>query len=207
MMSCHRTARTRLIVDFHDCSGTSGGPWMSLTALFLAAVLLVGCGKKGDMVVQPRHQAYEESRFFEDGAADRHLLPGVVARGAATEGEPAPPPLTAAALERGREGFGIYCQPCHGYSGYGKGIVVLRGYPSPPSYHTARLRGLSDRTVHQVIMHGRGKMPPQGGRVRDPALRWELIHYLRALQLSQQGTLEDVPAAEREALERTRGGR
>jgi mono/diheme cytochrome c family protein len=95
-----------------------------------------------------------------------------------------PTPPTLAILERGRERFDIYCAPCHGRSGDGAGMIVQRGFPAPPSYHTAKLRNAPDGHFYQVISHGYGAMYPYADRVA-PADRWAIVDYIRALQFSQ----------------------
>ncbi|MBN8728722.1 MAG: cytochrome c [Xanthomonadales bacterium] len=91
---------------------------------------------------------------------------------------------TLAVLQRGRERFDIYCAPCHGRSGDGAGMIVQRGFPAPPSYHTTKLRNAPDGHFYQVISHGYGAMYPYADRIA-PADRWAIIDYIRALQLSQ----------------------
>lgn len=95
-----------------------------------------------------------------------------------------PLPVTLALLERGQQRFDIYCAPCHGLSGNGDGMIVRRGFPAPPSYHTDRLRKAPDSHFYQVISHGYGVMYPYADRI-DPHDRWAIVAYIRALQLSQ----------------------
>lgn len=95
-----------------------------------------------------------------------------------------PLPVTLALLERGRGRFDIYCAPCHGRSGDGDGMIVRRGFPAPPSYHTDRLRNAPDSHFYQVISEGYGVMYPYADRI-DPRDRWAIVAYIRALQLSQ----------------------
>ena len=95
-----------------------------------------------------------------------------------------PLPVTLALLERGQQRFDIYCAPCHGLSGNGDGMIVRRGFPAPPSYHTDRLRNAPDSHFYQVISHGYGVMYPYADRI-DPHDRWAIVAYIRALQLSQ----------------------
>ena len=95
-----------------------------------------------------------------------------------------PLPLTRALLQRGQERFEIYCAPCHDRSGNGDGMIVRRGFPAPPSYHTDRLRNAPDSHFYQVISNGYGVMYPYADRV-DPRDRWAIVAYIRALQLSQ----------------------
>lgn len=39
-------------------------------------------------------------------------------------------------LKRGQERYQIYCVPCHGPAGNGRGKIVERGFLEPPSFHT-----------------------------------------------------------------------
>ena len=88
---------------------------------------------------------------------------------------------------------------CHGRSGYGDGKVVQRDYVKPPSYHTDRLRQMPVGRVYEVITRGYGAMPSYDEQV--PVIdRWRIVAYIRALQLSQNATLADVPESERTAL-------
>lgn len=102
-----------------------------------------------------------------------------------------PVPLTESLLQRGRERFDIYCAPCHGRSGDGQGMVVQRGFPAPPSFHTDKLREAPDSHFYQVITHGYGVMYPYADRVA-PADRWAIVAYVRALQLSQHAPRDEL---------------
>jgi mono/diheme cytochrome c family protein len=113
-----------------------------------------------------------------------------------------PLPITLATLARGRERFDIYCAPCHSVAGDGDGMVVRRGFPRPPSYHTDRLRKAPDAHFYSVITNGYGVMYAYADRVA-PADRWAIVAYISALQLSQDARIDDVPAARRPDLERT----
>ena len=103
-------------------------------------------------------------------------------------------------MARGRERFDIYCAPCHGRTGQGDGMVVLRGYRRPPSFHQDRLRGAPVGHFFDVITNGFGAMPDYAAQIRAED-RWAIIAYLRALQLSEHATAADVPAAERDKLQ------
>ncbi len=110
-----------------------------------------------------------------------------------------PIPLTVENLQRGRERFDTYCAPCHSPAGDGDGMVVRRGFPRPPSYHTERLRRAADQHFYDVISHGYGVMYPYADRI-EPHDRWAIVGYIRALQLSQNARLGDVPEGERNRL-------
>ena len=102
------------------------------------------------MYEQPRYEPLEPSTFFENGASARPLVAGTVPRddprGAPPAGasedvfysgwsqgklaETVPFPVDRAVLERGQERYRIYCIPCHGESGDGRGMIVRRGFQS-----------------------------------------------------------------------------
>lgn len=162
-------------------------------ALILALACLAGC--KQDMAEQPKLTAYAPSAIWEDGAAARPQVTGTLARGGldrlrAADG---PPPITAALIARGGERYDIFCTPCHGPTGQGDGRAVQRGFPPPPSYLSARLRGAPARHFFDVITDGYGVMYPYGDRV-PPRDRWAIIGYIRALQAAAPDVAADHPA-------------
>lgn len=110
-----------------------------------------------------------------------------------------PMPITAADLDRGQERFNIYCSVCHGRLGDGSGMIVKRGFRKPPSFHDDRLRTAPIGYFFDVETNGFGAMPDYASQI-PPDDRWRIIAYIRALQLSQRGTLADVPASERDKL-------
>jgi hypothetical protein len=77
---------------------------------------------------------------------------------AAAPGFANPLPITPALLARGQNRFNIFCAPCHSRAGDGDGMIARRGFPAPPSYHTARLRNAPDSHFYDVISHGYGVM-------------------------------------------------
>jgi mono/diheme cytochrome c family protein len=95
-----------------------------------------------------------------------------------------PPQVTPALLARGRERFGIFCSPCHGFDGYADGIIVARGFPHPPSFHSPQLRAAPAQLFFDTITNGYGAMYSYADRV-PAADRWAIVAYIRALQLSQ----------------------
>jgi len=174
---------------------------------------VAGC--RQDMHDQPRYKPLAKSAFFEDDRSARPPVEGTVARGELREdehlftgkvdGAPAaefPFPVTAEVLERGRQRFDIYCAPCHGALGRGDGAVVQRGFKKPPSLHTDLARIVPPGYHFDVITSGFGAMPDYAAQVpvRD---RWAIVAYIRALQLSQHATLDDVPVEKRAQLDVT----
>src|SRR5205814_5946759 len=111
-----------------------------------------------------------------------------------------PVPVTPALLRRGQERFTIYCTPCHGQTGRGDGMVVQRGYRRPPSFHIDRLRNEKAGFFFDVMTSGFGAMPDYSTQVA-PADRWAIVAYIRALQMSENARVEDVPADRRAELE------
>ncbi len=179
--------------------------------MMIAVTCALGCRR--DMFRQPKSAPLGASDFFPDGAAARPLPPHTVARGFLEEDEAFyrgmigtnlvtefPFPITRAVLERGRARFNIYCAACHGGTGEGNGMVVQRGFPAPPSYHIDRLRAAPVGHLFNVITHGYGVMYSFASRV-EPADRWAIAAYIRALQLSRAARLTDVPVSRQAALE------
>lgn len=116
------------------------------------------------------------------------------------QSHPSPAPaVTLALLERGQERYRIYCAPCHSELGDGRGMIVQRGFPPPPSYDIERLREAPPQHFYDVITRGYGAMYSFAERVA-PADRWAIAAYIRALQRSQHAALADVPAERRGAL-------
>jgi cytochrome c553 len=208
----------KLRTNLHPCAATNGGSNIrrrrtSLRGLALAgavAMLLSGC--RLDMHLQPKYLPYEPSSFFPDGRSERQPVEGTVARGQlrndelfytgkinGAEANQFPFPITRADLERGRERFNIYCTPCHDYTGSGNGMIVQRGFPQPPSYHTQRLRDAPVGHFYGVITDGFGAMYSYAARI-EPADRWRIAAYIRVLQLSQNANIQAVPAADRDKL-------
>lgn len=95
-----------------------------------------------------------------------------------------PIPVTKEMIDRGQERYNIYCIVCHGPVGSGDGMIVRRGYPQPPSYHTERLQNAPVGHFYDVITNGWGRMNSYAGQI-PVADRWAIVAYIRALQISQ----------------------
>jgi len=161
---------------------------------------------------QPRYKPLAKSTFFDDHRSARPRVPGTVARGH-LPGDPVletgkagtsfvaavPVPIDLPLLKRGEKRYGIYCAPCHGRVGRGDGMIVRRGYRQPPSFHIDRLRAQSAGYFFDVITAGFGAMPDYAAQVSVPD-RWAIVAYVRALQLSQNATVADVPSQRRGEL-------
>jgi hypothetical protein len=114
-----------------------------------------------------------------------------------------PFPITREVLLRGQERYNIFCSPCHDRVGNGQGMIVQRGFRRPSSFHNDRLRGAPVGYFFEVITKGFGTMYDYADRV-PPRDRWAIIAYIRALQLSQHATLDEVPPEEQQHLAGTR---
>jgi mono/diheme cytochrome c family protein len=162
---------------------------------------------------QPKYTPLRESAFWNDARSARAPVEGTVARGLlhdddllysgkqnGADASVFPFRVDAAVMARGQERFDIYCAPCHGRTGQGDGMVVLRGYRRPPSFHQERLRGAPVGHFFDVITNGFGAMPDYAMQVKA-ADRWAIVAYIRALQLAGHATLADVPPAERSRIQ------
>ncbi len=111
-----------------------------------------------------------------------------------------PFPITAEFMKRGQQRFTINCSPCHGALADGKGITQKIGAMAVvANLHDKRIVELADGEIFYVITNGRNLMGAYGPNVTVED-RWAIIAYLRALQLSQLGAIEDVPQALRTTL-------
>ncbi len=186
--------------------------------LLVAALLLGGCrGTESrrppihpnlNMDIQNRFDPQEANPLFADNAAMRKPPSGTVARGLLREDsryyagrteegeyvERMPVPVTRALLERGQERYEIFCTVCHGGAGDGNGIIMTGnyGYTPAPTYHSERLRDVTDGYIYDVITNGVRNMPGYAQQI-PVADRWAIVAYVRALQRSQNADAADVP--------------
>jgi hypothetical protein len=177
---------------------------------FCAAILSVaaaGCQIQQDMAHQPKSKPLSPSTFFDDGRSERPALENTVARGSVADDDlfipkdsnAFPLPLTPQLLKRGQERYKIFCTPCHGVQGDGNGMVAMRGMKHPPTYHQARLREVPNGYIFDVITNGFGGMLGYSAQV-PPSDRWAIIAYVRALQLSRNAPLSELPPDLRDKL-------
>ena len=178
---------------------------------------------------QGKFRAQQENPRFPDGRGMRSVVDGTVARGDLKTdthyyfgqvGEeraaifPSQVNVNKELLERGRARFNIYCQPCHGMSGYGDGIVdkyardllvnsrLGKGtvWVRPRSLHDEIVRSQRVGEIFNTITNGKANMQPYGPQI--PAEdRWAIVAWVKALQRSQNAELSDVPEARRDDLE------
>ncbi|MCH8150846.1 MAG: cytochrome c [Planctomycetes bacterium] len=180
-----------------------------------------------DMDNQPKFRAQHANALFADGRAMRPPITGTVARGRLNEDDhyyrgisngqwaatfPPQVPLTMDLLQRGRERFNIYCQPCHGLAGYGDGMVNKRAmvlmnlgvngttWVQPKSVHEQQIREQPVGQYFNTITNGVRNMPAYGPQI-PVADRWAIVAYVRALQRSQNARPDDAPPQQRVQLQ------
>lgn len=170
----------------------------NLALAFLMLSLLSACD---EMAHQRRYDSYERSGLFPDGKSLQAPPDGTIARDdpAVEQALTTRPPMSLALLQRGQERYGIDCSPCHDAAGYGNGTVVSRGFPHPPSLHDDRLKAMPSAEIVDVITYGHGVMYSYADRV-SPADRWAIVGYIRALQLSQDASVDALAPVDRNQL-------
>ena len=190
-----------------------------LTALALAPfVAVTGCARgctssrppihlNPSMDDQPKVLAQTASTFFYDGASMRQPVPGTVPIGGLKEdaafftGRGAdgqlvatiPVTVDAALVERGRQRYVIYCQPCHDARGDGKGILFQRGNVPTASFHEDKILKYPDGQIFDIVTNGMGLMPAYRWPI-PPADRWAIIAYVRELERKRLASAKGAPA-------------
>ena len=188
--------------------GAKGWGTQVLAGLMVVIAACSAC--RIDMHVQPRQNPLSRSDFFPDRRSERPPVEGTVARGQLHDdtyfytgkignnpGDAMPFPVTKEVLERGRERYNVFCAPCHSRVGDGNGFVPSRGFArKPPSFHIVRLQKAPVGYFYDTITEGFGIMPDYASQI-PPRDRWNIVAYVRALQLSQNATMADVPAGQK----------
>jgi cytochrome c5 len=186
------------------------------TSRFLAVICAVAClvfsggcqYLRQDMANQPKYTPLAPSDFFADGRSERPITENTVAHGSLANDElfvpkdsnAFPLPVNAELLERGEGRYKIFCTPCHGLQGDGNGMISMRGFKHPPSFHQDRLRQEPNGYIYDVVTNGFGAMYGYSAQI-PPRDRWAIIAYMRALQLSRNAKVADLPAELRDKLD------
>ena len=176
------------------------------------------------MIYQDKVKDQVPSAFFADGSASRAPIPGTVAVEMPAQndygttgkwdethwGDGIPVHeardggralrVDAADMARGRERYTISCEVCHGAAGDGQGITSKYGLNGAASYHTDRLRQETDGQLFDTITNGKGQMMGYGYNIAIDD-RWRIVMYIRALQHSQNATLQDASPQEQNDLQ------
>lgn len=168
------------------------------TVFLLIGLPLAAC-RNENMYTQPKAVTWGNSDFFPRHMVMRHPVPETVARDAPDQPVPQPKIMTEAMLADGQERFNADCVPCHDYTGTGHGMIVSRGFPTAANLVSAKARKLSARAIYTIITHGVGPMVGFGSLI-EPEGRWEIVAYIRALQLSQNAPVASLPASDQAKL-------
>jgi mono/diheme cytochrome c family protein len=161
---------------------------------------------------QPKVRPQAASNFFSDGASMRQPVPGTVPIGGLKEDASfftgkgpdeqfvATIPVTVdeTLVERGRQRYVIYCQPCHDGRGDGKGILFQRGNVPTASFHQEKILKYPDGQIFDVITNGQGLMAAYRWPI-PPADRWAIVAYVRDLQRKRATTATSASANASEA--------
>jgi mono/diheme cytochrome c family protein len=186
---------------------------MKISASLLVATFCVfalsGCDMalRQDMADQPKNRPLSASEFFDDGRSARPLIENTVPRGSlendvynvSKEYAGFPIAVDEKLLHRGEDRYKVFCTPCHGLQGDGQGMAAMRGMKHPPSYHIDRLRQAPNGYFYDVITNGFGSMYSYSERI-SPRDRWAIIAYVRALQLSRNAKVGELPEDLRQKL-------
>jgi cytochrome c5 len=180
-----------------------------LAVAALCALGFAGCDNtlRQDMANQPRQNPLSPAPFFPDDRSERPLMDNTVMHGSLQDdalmipkdSNAFPLPVNMELLQRGQQRYAIFCTPCHGIQGDGLGMVAMRGMKHPPSYHQERLRNEPVGYLYDVVTNGFGAMYGYSSQI-PPRDRWAIIAYMRALQVSRNAPVGELPAALQEKL-------
>jgi len=113
---------------------------------------------------------------------------------------------TEANIKLGKLKYETYCAACHGYAGFGDGLVAKRAlslaqdtWTPPTSLHSERVQKQPVGQIFHTISKGQGKMASYASSI-TPEERWAVVLYVRALQRSRNAKIEDVPVEQRSSL-------
>lgn len=199
------------------------------TVLLLGLVIAAASGCRGgdsdkppvhlihNMDTQEKGRPYrrDDTGLFADGRVMRAPVEGTVAighldddavlhEGLDEQGQPTlkyPTSIASdgATRERGKERYGIYCAPCHGELGDGKGTIAAKALDGgvrleipPPSFFDQRLKDLPVGRIYGAIKNGvnMGNMPSYAAQV-PVADRWAIVTYVRQMQKEKDPALNE----------------
>ncbi|MCH7848286.1 MAG: cytochrome c [Planctomycetes bacterium] len=180
-----------------------------------------------DMDNQPKFRAQHANPLFADGRAMRPVVAGTVAQGqleaddhynrGVVDNDWATtfPPQVQVNLDlvyRGQDRFNIYCTPCHGYAGYGDGMINQRAmdlvnlglngttWVQPKNMHEQLIREQPVGQTFNTITNGVRNMSGYAAQIPTED-RWAIVAYVKALQRSQAADLNDLPPDQRNDLQ------
>jgi mono/diheme cytochrome c family protein len=180
-----------------------------------------------DMDFQPRYKSDQATDLFADGRANRGAIAGTIARGSLNAddlfyrgversdsgvqwatGFPMQLEVNDQLMKRGKNRYEIFCAPCHGFDGRGQGIVPSRVAAGGGAWLARNLVDASNPVVilmpngqlFHTISHGFNTMLGYAAQIPH-ADRWAIVLYIRALQRSQNASLEDIPPDHRSGMQ------
>jgi mono/diheme cytochrome c family protein len=184
-----------------------------------------------DMDFQPKFKPQTLNPLFADGRAQRTSVVGTVARGESQldahrfegvlEGKwadrlPDGMTMSKELLERGQQRYNIYCSVCHGYAGYGDGPVNKRAmelmsssegpangtaWVQAKSMHDPLVREHALGLIYNIATNGIRNMAGYGTQITVED-RWAIAAYVKALQFSQNASMQDVPPELRDNIKK-----
>ena len=114
--------------------------------------------------------------------------------------------VTEEHMQIGKTKYETYCSSCHGYSGFGDGLVAKRAasllqdtWTPPTSLHADRVQKQPVGQIFHTISKGQGKMASYASSLSAKE-RWAVVLYVKALQRSRNANIEDVPVEQRSSL-------
>lgn len=161
-----------------------------------------------NMDEQPKFRAQSESDFFPDGRSSRAPVEGTIAKDELLLGEgfstgmvrgtyleELPIDISLSNLRKGQILFNATCASCHSHTGYGNGLVFEYGMYPPLNLHLEAAVRFPVGHIYRAISEGvRGRMPSQAYQLPHPEERWQVVAYVRALQMSQRYTKTEIPS-------------
>jgi mono/diheme cytochrome c family protein len=181
-----------------------------------------------DMDFQPKYKSDQPMELFGDGRENRGELAGTVARGSLNAddlfyrgldhagdgtpqwatGFPRQLEINDQLMKRGKNRYEIYCTPCHGFDGRGAGTVPQRVAATGGAWQARNLVDASNPVainmpngqLFNTISNGYNTMMGYAAQIPH-ADRWAIVLYVRALQRSQNASLEDIPPDHRSGMQ------
>ncbi len=150
---------------------------------------------------------------------DDFLIKGIVNGQVATN---FPMAVTKEIMLRGQGRYDIFCLPCHGKSGDGRGMIVERGFKQPEPLFSPTVAGKPVGYFFGVMTNGYEMMQPGFIPPKDfnpekpidkvhPAIgkklkatdKWAIVAYIRAIQFSRNA---DINMLSPDDLEKVKSG-
>lgn len=143
----------------------------------------------------------ENTIAFNDSDVSYEIINGLI-KGTTNYVETIPVNIDLKLLQRGRDRYNIFCSSCHGV--LGDAMTVSRRIGAMPivaNLHDLRIVKMKDGEIFNVITHGKNLMGAHGGMI-PVSDRWAIIAYVRALQISRYGSIEDLTDEQKDLIKR-----